>query len=670
MGYLPCLIAMGEASASLNPIIGNALIGLAFFNKRVKASAMLANWCATWCGNLMGTALVAYLFYLAGLTMGNDLVNNFVIATANKKLALTSLQTIISAFFCNVIISLAVWGSMAGKDIAGFNNVDLKAAEELGLPVVRVPEYSPYAVAEFAMGLLLTLNRKIHKAYNRVKDMDFSVDGLLGFDLNGKHMGVIAYDPLRNEDKAKELGFTYTSLEDIYAKSDIIALHCPLTKDNHHLINKKSIAKMKKGVYLINTSRGGLYKAEDVIEGLKSGHIGGFAADVYEKESGLFFEDCSQDPEGKPNPEAVRYYNDMLDTLIDSGVEPSLALFHFDTPACLMEKGGWENRDILALFERYAHTCFDLFGDKVTHWYTFNEPIVPILTGYVYNLMPPYLVDFQRGITVAYHTVLAHALAVKAFKAKPRKNDIGVILNIASMYPRSNNAGDVKATHIADLLFNRSFLDPCLLGRYPQELIDFLKEKDLMPNVQEGDRELIEEGKVSRLGVNYYTPMRFQVKAHLKNPEAPVMPEDFFDTYNLPGCRMNPYRGWEIFPKGLYDVLSDIRENYGNPDCIISENGMGVENEDRFRNKEGEIQDSYRIEFIRDHLKWLHKAIEEGSRCHGYYLWTFADNWSWSNAYKNRYGYVEVDLADNLKRKLKASAHWIKKVIQENGFEA
>ena len=196
---------------------------------------------------------------------------------------------------------------------AGFNNVDLNAAEELGMKVVRVPAYSPYAVAEHTVGLILALNRRLHKAYVRVREGNFSLDGLLGFDLHGRTIGVIGtgqigtlvakimsgfgcellgYDMYPN-DTCKSLGMKYTSLEELFQQSDVISLHCPLTPETHYLINKDSIAKMKHGVMLINTSRGAVIDTKAVIAGLKSGDIGALGIDVYEEEADYFFEDLS-----------------------------------------------------------------------------------------------------------------------------------------------------------------------------------------------------------------------------------------------------------------------------------------------------------------------------------------------------------------------------------------
>lgn len=197
---------------------------------------------------------------------------------------------------------------------AGYNHVDLKAAAEFGLKVVRVPEYSPYAVAEHAMALILTLNRKIHKAYNRVREGNFSLEGLVGFDLHQKCVGVIgtgkigqafirilkgfgcqvlAFDKYPDHNLAKELNFSYVSLEDIFHHAKIISLHVPLTKETHHLIDATAIAAMHKGVMLINTSRGAIIDSKALITGLKSGQIGSAGLDVYEEEEQFFFHDLS-----------------------------------------------------------------------------------------------------------------------------------------------------------------------------------------------------------------------------------------------------------------------------------------------------------------------------------------------------------------------------------------
>ncbi|MDP3540999.1 MAG: 2-hydroxyacid dehydrogenase [Elusimicrobiota bacterium] len=197
---------------------------------------------------------------------------------------------------------------------AGHNNVDLAAAKRLGLAVVRVPAYSPHAVAEHAVALLLALNRRIHRAYNRVRDHNFSLDGLVGFDVAGKTVGIIgtgkigkiaaqifrgfqaevlAHDPYPDPEWARRHGVAYTDLARLLAASDVVSLHAPLLPDTFHLLKADTLAGMKPGAYLINTSRGKLIETSALIEALKTGRLGGVALDVYEEEEGIFFEDLS-----------------------------------------------------------------------------------------------------------------------------------------------------------------------------------------------------------------------------------------------------------------------------------------------------------------------------------------------------------------------------------------
>ena len=214
-----------------------------------------------------------------------------------------------------VIQKLAAQGiRLVALRCAGFNNVDLKAAQHHRIKVVRVPAYSPHAVAEHALAMIMTLNRKTHKAYNRIREQNFSLSGLLGFDLNGKTVGVIgtgnigqvfskimlglgcrvlAFDPQQNK-SVVERGATYVALSELLAEGDILSLHCPLNEHTRYLIKADTIHQMKHGVMLINTSRGGLIDTKAVIEGLKSGKIGSLGIDVYEQEENLFFQNLSE----------------------------------------------------------------------------------------------------------------------------------------------------------------------------------------------------------------------------------------------------------------------------------------------------------------------------------------------------------------------------------------
>lgn len=375
-------------------------------------------------------------------------------------------------------------------------------------------------------------------------------------------------------------------------------------------------------------------------------------------------------PDGKTlNEEAVRFYRDYFGRMKESGIEPIINLFHFDMPWWLMEKGGWENRESIDDFAFYARTAFEQFGDIVRYWTTFNEPIVHVQCGYLGDDHWPQVKNLKRAVTVAYHSALAHAAAVKAFRKINREDGkIGIILNLTPVYARSDSKEDLEAQKAMDAFHIRSFLDPSVKGAYSDYLISLLKENELLPAVLSEDSELLLLGKVDFLGVNYYQPIRVQAVPESQRHQPVESLGDFAAAYDWPEKKMNPYRGWEIYPEGIYDLAMMIKNDYGNIPWYISENGMGVAEEERFADSEGMIQDDYRIEFIRDHLEQALRAIEDGANCNGYHLWTFVDCWSWLNTYKNRYGFYRLDLETG-NRIPKKSSYWMKEIIQNNQLD-
>ncbi|WP_429975101.1 glycoside hydrolase family 1 protein [Enterococcus sp. DIV0086] len=371
-------------------------------------------------------------------------------------------------------------------------------------------------------------------------------------------------------------------------------------------------------------------------------------------------------PDGKTiNQEAVDFYRDYFSAMLSHGVEPIINLFHFDMPMWLMETGGWENRLSIDSFSYYAQTAFELFGDLVQKWTTFNEPIVHVECGYLYQYHYPAIVDFKRAVQVAYHTLLAHKKAVEVFKDLKISGEIGIILNISPTYTKSEEKEDLLAGYHSDLLNNRSFLDPAVLGTIPDDLVVLLSDNGLLPEVKIGDNKLIKNNLVDFIGLNYYQPRRVQAPSNKNEPAK--LPSDFYSNYDWPNKKINPHRGWEVYPKALYDVAMMMKEKYNNIPWYVSENGMGVANEEQFMNSSGEIEDDYRIDFMKEHLYYLHKGILEGSNCFGYHAWTFLDCWSWLNGYKNRYGFYRVDL-ETMERTMKKSGKWMKWISKNNGF--
>lgn len=373
------------------------------------------------------------------------------------------------------------------------------------------------------------------------------------------------------------------------------------------------------------------------------------------------------DCDGTVNEEGAAFYNGVIDELIKNGIEPMMCLHHFDLPVYWVEKGGFENRDTVCGFAKFAAVCFERFGDRVKYWSTFNEPVIIPETGYLYQRHYPAVCDAKRAAQVGYHVQLASSLAVAEFRKSGCDGKIGIIINLTPTYCENpRNEEDKKAADTLDLIFNRSFLDPSVKGEYPGELKTLLEAEGILPEGKDGDLDIIRANTVDYLGVNYYHPRR--AKARSTAYEGPLMPEKYYEPYVFEGQKMNTSRGWEIYESAIYDIAVNIRDNYGNLPWYISENGMGIQDEEQFMGEDGVVNDEYRITFIKDHLKYLHKAMAEGCNCFGYHLWAPFDCWSWTNAYKNRYGLLRVDIYDGCKITMKKSGTWFRELSEHNGF--
>lgn len=378
------------------------------------------------------------------------------------------------------------------------------------------------------------------------------------------------------------------------------------------------------------------------------------------------FETATVDPDG------AKFYSDMIDCMIANGITPYINLCHFDMPYELQKKyGGWESKHVTDLFAKFADKAYELYGDRVKHWFTFNEPKVILDGGYLYKFHYPLKVDGPLSVQVAYNINLASAKAIQKFRARFKGDDhtIGIILNLTPAYARSESEGDKKAAEFANLWCVDLWLDAAIKGVFPEKLTKILAKDGVLWEATDEELALIKENTIDLLGVNYYQPMRVQEPAISPESLQDWMPDIYFDNYEMPGRVMNVDKGWEIYPKAIYDIAINIRDNYGNVPWFVSENGMGVSREERFMDKNGVVQDDYRINFIRNHLKWLHQGIEEGSNCKGYFLWTAIDCWSWMNAYRNRYGLIRDDIHTQ-KKTLKKSAYWYRKLSDSNELDA
>lgn len=370
---------------------------------------------------------------------------------------------------------------------------------------------------------------------------------------------------------------------------------------------------------------------------------------------------------GSLSEDGVAFYHKVIDEFHAQGIEPFVNLHHFDLPVELYHQyGGWESKKVVELFTLFAKKCFELYGSKVNYWFVFNEPLVIVDGQYLWQFHYPLVSDGKKAVQVAYNISLATAKAIQEFeKYREEGKKIGTILNLTPAYAASESEPDQEAARIANLWCNELFLSPAVNGHFPQELEELLEKDGVLWEATEAEREVIANNTIDLLGVNYYHPFRVKEPEVIPSSASDWLPTKYYDHYNMPGRLMNVDKGWEIYPKALYDIAKNVQENYGNIEWFVSENGMGVSKEERYLNKEGIIDDFYRIDFIREHLKWLHKGIEEGSNCKGYHLWTAIDNWSWKNAYRNRYGLISNDIATQIKT-IKKSGRWFKELSETN----
>lgn len=371
---------------------------------------------------------------------------------------------------------------------------------------------------------------------------------------------------------------------------------------------------------------------------------------------------------GEVDEDAVSFYNCVIDEAKKNGIERILNLHHFDLSIELLETyDGWESKHVVDLFVMFAKQVFTLFGDRVHYFTTFNEPMVIPEAGYMYGFHYPKLKgEGKRTMQVVYNLNLASAKVMGLYHEMGLPGKIGVIMNLTPAYPETDSEEDRKAAQTADAVFNRSFLDPAVKSRFPEELVQLLEKDGVMWDSTIEEMEVIYSTKADFIGVNYYHPKRVRTQRH-QEQFTQWIPDLYFEEYQDPTKRINPYRGWEICPKAICDIAVNLKENYGNVPWMISENGMGVGNEERFADPNGYIHDDYRIDFYQEHLYWLHRVMEEGSACFVYHTWTSVDCWSWNNAYKNRYGFIAVDLMCQ-KRTIKKSGYWYRTVRENNGF--
>ncbi|HEL0422409.1 TPA: glycoside hydrolase family 1 protein [Streptococcus equi subsp. zooepidemicus] len=363
------------------------------------------------------------------------------------------------------------------------------------------------------------------------------------------------------------------------------------------------------------------------------------------------------------NPDGLAYYNRVIDACLAHGMRPVINLHHFDLPIALYQKyGGWESKHVVDLFVAFARVCFEQFGDRVKDWFVHNEPMVVVEGSYLLQFHYPAIVDGKKAVQVAYNLALATAKVICAYReqaAELSNGRIGTILNLTPVYSATDSEADLAAAHIAELWHNDLFMSAAVCGSFPGELVAMLKRDGVLWQSTPEELALIAAYTVDYVGINFYHPKRVKAPEVIPVISPSWSPEWYYDAYLMPKRRMNVDKGWEIYPEAVYDIALKMRDQYRNIPWFLSENGVGVSGEDRYRDESGQIQDDYRIQFLKEHLTYLHKGIQAGSNCFGYHVWTPIDCWSWLNAYKNRYGLVENNHRTQ-RRRVKKSGYWFR----------
>ena len=357
---------------------------------------------------------------------------------------------------------------------------------------------------------------------------------------------------------------------------------------------------------------------------------------------------------GAVNETGLAFYDNMIDELLKAGIEPALTLYHWDLPQALQDLGGWANRDTAQRFAEYASLLYSRYGDRVKRWITLNEPVIFVMYGHRSGVMAPGIRDLGITAKATHHALLAHGLAVQAFRASGKDGEIGITNGNSSFEPAENTPEHLAATELARDFDTRLFHGPVYGRGYPQSVLEYYGSHGAPLPIQSGDLALIAQ-PTDFLGVNLYSRSRIEpddARGVGYRPAPPTLPL-------LP-------MGYEAAPHSLGDFVRWVSREYGHPKIYITENGV-CDNTEPDAN--GVIDDYVRMDLLKGFLAGLHGAIEAGADVRAYYQWSLMDNFEWSFGYSKRFGMVHTDFATQ-KRTPKKSAAMYSDIIRRNGFEA
>lgn len=343
---------------------------------------------------------------------------------------------------------------------------------------------------------------------------------------------------------------------------------------------------------------------------------------------------------GRVNPEGIDFYSRLIDALLDAGITPFVTLYHWDLPKALQDDGGgWLDPRIVDAFAHYTETVCKHLGDRVKQWTTLNEPWTFCWWGYGLGEDAPGLTLGAKGALLAsHHALLAHGAALPIIRAHAKDANVGIVLDLNCVEPASDRPNDRAAARRFDGAQNRWYLDALFRGRYPEDMRELFGEIFDRHDIADAQQPL------DYLGVNYYR--RSVIAAGddmaLLAVRRIVPPGDYTEM------------GWEVWPEGLFDLLTWIDETYRPPCLFVTENGAAFADELR----DDQIEDEARLRYIRAHLEQCARAITSGVPLAGYFVWTLMDNFEWAEGYRPRFGIVRSDVESQIRR-VKASGHWL-----------
>ena len=370
---------------------------------------------------------------------------------------------------------------------------------------------------------------------------------------------------------------------------------------------------------------------------------------------------------GPVSSAGLDFYSRLVDALLDAGIAPMATLYHWDLPQALEDSGGWTDPRTAERFAEYAAAVGKRLGDRVGTFITLNEPWCAAFLGYAAGVHAPGRTDAAAALAAAHHLNLAHGLAVSALRAAAPRSSVAVSLNLGWVRPSRDTHGDRDAARRIDGLHNRLFLGPMLSGDYPEDVLEDTASVTDWSFVRDGDLDLIHQ-PLDALGLNYYAPtvVRGRDETTASGParrpdDTRISPWPACDDIDFPP-QPGPCTdmGWVIDPRGVYELLMRLAKAAPELDLYVTENGAAYPD---VISPDKAVHDPDRIDYLRQHLEQVHRAVEEGARVRGYYVWSLLDNFEWAFGYSKRFGVVYVDFGSQ-SRTVKDSGHWYAQVAR------